>query len=90
MSKGRLPFSGSSSGRGLLRLSRCGAHEIFMTHKDGELRPSCVRFLGKQHIKLSMSVLLTDKSLHASPMWLFALYFSGMDTINRYWIPPQW
>lgn len=47
---GRLPSSGNSSGRGLLRLPRCGAHEIFMTHKDGEFRPFCVRFLGQSSI----------------------------------------
>ncbi|KAF4583183.1 Regulator of G protein signaling superfamily [Ophiocordyceps camponoti-floridani] len=29
-------------------------------------------------------------SLHASPMWLIALYVPGMAPVNNYFIPPQW
>ncbi|KAK1985854.1 hypothetical protein LZ30DRAFT_778769 [Colletotrichum cereale] len=29
-------------------------------------------------------------SLHATPMWLFALYVPDMAPVNRYFIPPQW
>ncbi|EPS29448.1 hypothetical protein PDE_04397 [Penicillium oxalicum 114-2] len=29
-------------------------------------------------------------SLHATPMWLIALYVPGMAPVNRYFIPPQW
>ncbi|KYK57352.1 Regulator of G protein signaling superfamily [Drechmeria coniospora] len=29
-------------------------------------------------------------NLHATPMWLIALYVPAMEPINRYWIPPQW
>lgn len=28
--------------------------------------------------------------LHATPMWLIALYVPGMAPVNMYWIPPQW
>ncbi|KAK2600030.1 hypothetical protein QQS21_005264 [Conoideocrella luteorostrata] len=28
--------------------------------------------------------------LHASPMWLIALYVPGMAAVNNYFIPPQW
>ncbi|KID99534.1 Regulator of G protein signaling superfamily, partial [Metarhizium majus ARSEF 297] len=28
--------------------------------------------------------------LHASPMWLIALYVPGMAPVNNYFIPPQW
>lgn len=61
-----------------------------MTRKDGELRPFYVQSLGQLRKLLSMSLLLTDKRLHAAPMWLFALYFPDMEKVNRYWIPPQW
>ncbi|KAF4820060.1 hypothetical protein CGCSCA5_v004136 [Colletotrichum siamense] len=29
-------------------------------------------------------------SLHATPMWLIALYVPAMAPVNRYFIPPQW
>ncbi|KAH6889424.1 hypothetical protein B0T10DRAFT_513920 [Thelonectria olida] len=29
-------------------------------------------------------------NLHATPMWLVALYVPAMAPINKYWIPPQW
>ncbi|CAG1996116.1 unnamed protein product [Fusarium graminearum] len=29
-------------------------------------------------------------NLHATPMWLVALYVPAMEPINAYWIPPQW
>ncbi|GAB1198074.1 hypothetical protein APSETT444_007382 [Aspergillus pseudonomiae] len=29
-------------------------------------------------------------NLHATPMWLIALYVPGMEVVNQYWIPPQW
>ncbi|EWZ30173.1 hypothetical protein FOZG_16341 [Fusarium oxysporum Fo47] len=29
-------------------------------------------------------------SLHATPMWLIALYVPAMAPVNYYWIPPQW
>lgn len=29
-------------------------------------------------------------SLHATPMWLIALYVPEMGVINQYWLPPQW
>ncbi|KAG5662593.1 hypothetical protein KAF25_005011 [Fusarium avenaceum] len=29
-------------------------------------------------------------SLHATPMWLIALYVPAMEPMNVYWIPPQW
>ncbi|KAJ5464902.1 uncharacterized protein N7458_000588 [Penicillium daleae] len=29
-------------------------------------------------------------SLHATPMWLIALYVPGMAPVNKYFIPPQW
>ncbi|KAF7714890.1 Uncharacterized protein PECH_007867 [Penicillium ucsense] len=29
-------------------------------------------------------------SLHATPMWLIALYVPGMAPVNNYFIPPQW
>lgn len=29
-------------------------------------------------------------SLHATPMWLVALYVPSMGKVNQYWIPPQW
>merc|ERR1712000_15388 len=28
--------------------------------------------------------------LHATPMWLVALYVPEMAVVNQYWIPPQW
>lgn len=28
--------------------------------------------------------------LHATPMWLIALYVPAMEKVNMYWIPPQW
>ncbi|KAF4985634.1 hypothetical protein FGRMN_11144 [Fusarium graminum] len=29
-------------------------------------------------------------NLHATPMWLVALYVPAMEPVNVYWIPPQW
>ncbi|KAH7145504.1 hypothetical protein B0J13DRAFT_322945 [Dactylonectria estremocensis] len=29
-------------------------------------------------------------NLHATPMWLVALYVPAMAPVNNYWIPPQW
>ncbi|KAJ6443473.1 Mannan endo-1,6-alpha-mannosidase [Purpureocillium lavendulum] len=29
-------------------------------------------------------------NLHATPMWLIALYVPGMEPVNKYFIPPQW
>ncbi|PFH58887.1 hypothetical protein XA68_13072 [Ophiocordyceps unilateralis] len=29
-------------------------------------------------------------SLHATPMWLIALYVPAMEPVNKYWLPPQW
>lgn len=29
-------------------------------------------------------------SLHATPMWLIALYVDGMAPVNQYFIPPNW
>ncbi|GIJ92762.1 hypothetical protein Asppvi_002040 [Aspergillus pseudoviridinutans] len=29
-------------------------------------------------------------SLPATPMWLIAIYVPAMESINRYWLPPQW
>ncbi|KAG6165972.1 hypothetical protein E4U11_008561 [Claviceps purpurea] len=29
-------------------------------------------------------------SLHATPMWLIALYVPGMEAVNGYFVPPQW
>lgn len=29
-------------------------------------------------------------SLHATPMWLIALYLPQMEKVNEYFIPPQW
>ncbi|PNY27940.1 Uncharacterized protein TCAP_02136 [Tolypocladium capitatum] len=29
-------------------------------------------------------------NLHAAPMWLVALYVPAMESVNKYWIPPQW
>lgn len=29
-------------------------------------------------------------NLHATPMWLIALYVPAMAPVNYYWIPPQW
>ncbi|KAJ4123181.1 hypothetical protein NW768_009709 [Fusarium equiseti] len=29
-------------------------------------------------------------NLHATPMWLVALYVPAMEPVNAYWIPPQW
>ncbi|KAH6867793.1 hypothetical protein B0T10DRAFT_596345 [Thelonectria olida] len=29
-------------------------------------------------------------SLHATPMWLIALYVPAMSAVNKFWIPPQW
>ncbi|KAH7141729.1 hypothetical protein EDB81DRAFT_797563 [Dactylonectria macrodidyma] len=29
-------------------------------------------------------------SLHATPLWLIALYVPSMSTIDSFWIPPQW
>jgi hypothetical protein len=29
-------------------------------------------------------------SLHATPMWLVALYVPAMEKVNQYFIPPQW
>ncbi|RDA84355.1 hypothetical protein CP532_2591 [Ophiocordyceps camponoti-leonardi (nom. inval.)] len=29
-------------------------------------------------------------SLHATPMWLVALYVPAMEPVNVYWLPPQW
>lgn len=28
--------------------------------------------------------------LHATPMWLIALYVPGMEPVNKYFLPPQW
>ncbi|KAF7595931.1 hypothetical protein BBP40_004077 [Aspergillus hancockii] len=29
-------------------------------------------------------------NLHATPLWLIALYVPAMEVVNQYWIPPQW
>lgn len=29
-------------------------------------------------------------NLHATPMWLIALYVPAFEKVNQYWIPPQW
>ncbi|KAH8654215.1 hypothetical protein BGZ61DRAFT_511031 [Ilyonectria robusta] len=29
-------------------------------------------------------------SLHATPMWLIALYIPAMSVVNKVWVPPQW
>lgn len=29
-------------------------------------------------------------NLHATPMWLVALYVPAMERVNQYWNPPQW
>ncbi|EEU33986.1 uncharacterized protein NECHADRAFT_98262 [Fusarium vanettenii 77-13-4] len=29
-------------------------------------------------------------NLHATPMWLIALYVPGMAPVNHVWVPPQW
>jgi hypothetical protein len=29
-------------------------------------------------------------SLHATPMWLIALYVPAMEPVNKYFLPPQW
>ncbi|RDA95628.1 hypothetical protein CP533_1143 [Ophiocordyceps camponoti-saundersi (nom. inval.)] len=29
-------------------------------------------------------------SLHATPLWLVALYVPAMEPVNVYWLPPQW
>ncbi|RAQ75714.1 hypothetical protein COH21_012116 [Aspergillus flavus] len=29
-------------------------------------------------------------NLHATPMWLVALYVPAMESVNQYWLPPQW
>lgn len=29
-------------------------------------------------------------NLHATPMWLIALWVPQMEVINQYWVPPQW
>ncbi|KAE8132418.1 hypothetical protein BDV38DRAFT_275102 [Aspergillus pseudotamarii] len=29
-------------------------------------------------------------NLHATPMWLIALYVPAMKSVNQYWRPPQW
>ncbi|EHK44472.1 putative GPCR GprK-type [Trichoderma atroviride IMI 206040] len=38
----------------------------------------------------TQTILCAVSSFHASPMWLFALYFPDMEKVNQYWIPPQW
>lgn len=34
--------------------------------------------------------LLTSFSLHATPMWIIAVYVPAMEAINKYFVPPQW
>ncbi|KAF4504132.1 hypothetical protein G6O67_008743 [Ophiocordyceps sinensis] len=29
-------------------------------------------------------------NLHATPMWVIALYVPAMAPVNQYWVPPQW
>ncbi|KAJ5102779.1 hypothetical protein N7532_003308 [Penicillium argentinense] len=29
-------------------------------------------------------------NLHATPMWLIALYVPAFEVVNQYWLPPQW
>ncbi|KAH7137900.1 hypothetical protein EDB81DRAFT_858333 [Dactylonectria macrodidyma] len=29
-------------------------------------------------------------SLHATPLWLIALYVPAMSAVNNFWVPPQW
>lgn len=29
-------------------------------------------------------------NLHATPMWLIAVYVPAMEKVNQYWLPPQW
>ncbi|EYE94640.1 uncharacterized protein EURHEDRAFT_403185 [Aspergillus ruber CBS 135680] len=29
-------------------------------------------------------------NLHATPMWLIAIYVPAMEKVNQYWLPPQW
>lgn len=28
--------------------------------------------------------------LHATPMWLIAIYVPAMEKVNKYFLPPQW
>ncbi|KAL6874838.1 hypothetical protein J3F83DRAFT_728831 [Trichoderma novae-zelandiae] len=38
----------------------------------------------------TQTILCAISGLPASPMWLIALYVSGMEAINHQFIPPQW
>ncbi|KAJ4128306.1 hypothetical protein NW754_002298 [Fusarium falciforme] len=38
----------------------------------------------------TQTVACCISSLHATPMWLIALYVPGMAPVNHVWVPPQW
>ncbi|KAJ5683631.1 hypothetical protein N7462_006796 [Penicillium macrosclerotiorum] len=38
----------------------------------------------------TQTICCAISNLHATPMWLIALYVPGMEPVNKYWIPPQW
>ncbi|KAH8649593.1 hypothetical protein BGZ61DRAFT_524700 [Ilyonectria robusta] len=38
----------------------------------------------------TQTIVCCLSSLHATPMWLVALYVPAMSAVNKYWIPPQW
>lgn len=92
---GHLSF-GNYSGLGSLLPSFYGALGTCVTHKVGERRPLLAACPGKKTrlIVISPNHLPNcancDYSLHASPMWLIALYVPGMAPVNNYFIPPQW
>jgi hypothetical protein len=71
-----------------------------MTLTAGGFRPLVVRWLGKclqpTRLLLVMGNLANIgpsvrlPSLHATPMWLIALYVPAMEPVNKYFLPPQW
>ncbi|KAH7019716.1 hypothetical protein EDB80DRAFT_206536 [Ilyonectria destructans] len=38
----------------------------------------------------TQTIVCCLSSLHATPMWLVALYVPAMSPVNNFWIPPQW
>lgn len=84
-------YSGSSSGHGSSPLTSSGRPAVSTTRRDGGSKPSHAALLSELPLDQGQNHKLTEThSLHATPMWLIALYVPAMAPINYYWIPPQW
>lgn len=84
--------SGRFSGRGSLLHSSCGRHVESTTPRDGEYRRSRAASQSKSCAWRfrERAAFANERSLHATPMWLIALYVPQMEKVNKYFIPPQW